>query len=145
MQSLRYTNLLLTIIAVCLMYQCVKYEAAPLGAATKTATARATGPALVRIVGCPDVNIASVYGYSWTAKAAEYRKGSIPVSIVDPTVSVSVVNSSLDVDFPSTMNVNVMDWMAGSLNVDVDSWSAGRLKVDVDDWSYLWPIDVKAK
>lgn len=62
MQSLRYTNFLLTIIAVCLIYQCVKFGAPPSlaqpGYPTQTAAAPSyANPVPVQIVGSPTVKV----------------------------------------------------------------------------------------
>lgn len=38
MQSLKYTNFLLTVIAICLLYQCVKSNSAPVTAAAPSTT-----------------------------------------------------------------------------------------------------------
>ena len=56
MKSLKYTNFLLTVIAICLVYQCVKFGAPPSAAQAgyKPAVSRATP---VQIVGTPTVKI----------------------------------------------------------------------------------------
>lgn len=65
MQSLRYTNFLLTIIAVCLVYQCAKFGSLPSIAASATqpsfkAASQTSQPVNVRIVGTPTVNVEGV-------------------------------------------------------------------------------------
>lgn len=61
MKSLRYTNFLLTVIAACLIYQCVKFGAPPsvaqAGYTTQGAGAATVKPVPVQIVGTPVVKV----------------------------------------------------------------------------------------
>jgi len=87
MQSLRYTNILLTVIAVCLIYQCVKFGAPPsvaqAGYTTQGAAAAPTKPVPVQIVGTPTVKV------DGTVKTDTTISGT-PNSTINPGAPVDV-------------------------------------------------------
>lgn len=80
MPSLRYTNVVLTIIAVCLLYLCISPFVLP----KQTATARAMP---VEVVNSPAV----------TVEGTVDVEGSVDASVSD-TVNVQVQNPELDVN-----------------------------------------------
>jgi hypothetical protein len=112
MKSLRYTNFLLTVIAVCLVYQCVKFEAAPTMAQatyTQGTTASANRPIPVQIFGTPIVKVdgrvrtetvvtgmPSVDIASVSAADPGKTKYGLPVMVINPNNQIRP-NQAVDV------------------------------------------------
>ena len=138
MGSLRYTNILLTIIAVTLVYHCLRDTAIPSVAATKPTVQSVkvvsmpavvlSGVPAVRPVGEMDVNIAGVYGMVWTKETADSVKGTLPVTIRNPILAVDDLGG---IDFPSEIDVNVTN----------DSLPVAIEKVSLTGSGFLSPPD----
>lgn len=101
MHSLKYTNFILTVIAFCLIYQCIKFGAVPSTAASAKITTKpaVTAPAKVEIVGTPTVKVDGVVETNATVKgvadvniaavgSTQPAKGTIPVTVAN-TVATS--------------------------------------------------------
>lgn len=103
MKSLKYTNFLLTVIAICLVYQCVKFGAPPSAAQAgyKPAVSRATP---VEIVGTPTVKIAGSVDttISNMPRVDVYRMSAISGSQV--VMPVTMVSTS----YGRVMDVNIV-------------------------------------
>lgn len=109
---MRYTNILLTVIAVCLVYQCAKYSAEPTSAAVTTPLN--AGPVRVEIVGKPTVTIAGLESLTRNPVKVEVTNSDgIPIkgpSYGNPiAVKVTSVDGKVPVDIQDseTMNVRV--------------------------------------
>ena len=131
MQSLRYTNILLTVIAVCLIYQCVKFGAPPsvaqagstpqgAAAATKPVPVEIVGTATVKvdgkvktdttIIGTPSVDVANMSGVAGGRMV-------IPVQVMNPSESSSP-DRSVTISNTTPLDVNVVG-LTGDLPVVV--------------------------
>lgn len=115
MRSLRYTNFLLTIIAVCLIYQCVKFGAPPsmaeTGNAAQSITAADAKATPVRIVGTPVVKVedtvktdATIIG---TPKVDVASLSGVGAGRV--TFPVQVMNQSLPVEMDNQTGLSKPD------------------------------------
>lgn len=139
MQSLKYTNFLLTVIAICLIYQCAKFGAVPITAATaKMNTAPAvTAPTKVQIVGVPTFKVDGVVETSATVK------GAIPV-----TVTNTVATSSDKPQQNGVMKVEVTNSQLPVQIADIERNIRVALPVMVDDIdsgiSNKLPVDIQA-
>ena len=98
---MRYTNILLTVIAVCLVYQCAKYSAEPTSAAVTTPLN--AGPVRVEIVGKPTVTVAGLEGLTRPPIKVEITNSDgNPIA-----VKVTSVDNKVPVDIQDSETVNV--------------------------------------
>jgi hypothetical protein len=133
MSSLRYTNFLLTLIALCVVYLCVRETIPPHKTGFRARAAAYSGVQEVEVVNTPtveidgtptvelaggeaDVNISGVFGKVWKNPDAHW---GMPVSVID--------SCQLDVD--------VID--ACQLEVDV-----GNPELDVNVTNFGLPVEV---
>ncbi len=132
MKSLRYTNFLLTVIAVCLVYQCVKFEAPPSmaqGTYTQgTTTASANRPIPVQIIGTPIVKVDGRV-YTETAITGMPSVDIASVSAADPGktkygLPVMVLNPNNQVRPNQPVDVNIVGAgpIGQGLNVNITGY-----------------------
>ena len=116
MRSTLYTNVVLSIIAVCLIYQCVNPMLHPPRNPRKAGAQQVevismppveiSGIPTVSIDGEPDINISGIFGKVWKNPDAAW---GMPVTIVDSCeldvssgeLDVNVTNPSLSVEVES--------------------------------------------
>ncbi|MHB0913399.1 MAG: hypothetical protein ACYC2Y_08130 [Armatimonadota bacterium] len=121
MNTQKYTNFVLTVIAICLVYQCLHSGEQPVVADGIQTVNVANWPSeqKVRVSGMQDVNIAAVYGFGWSGRVSDWKRGTLPVSVLNPSlpigrVDVNVTNRSLPVVFkadePLPVIVRNGDW-----------------------------------
>jgi hypothetical protein len=155
MHSLRYTNILLTVIALCLIYQCVKFGAPPSvaqGAAAQSAAAAPVKPVLVQIAGTPTVKVDGTVKTDTTIvgtptvdvsnmSAVSGGRIVLPVQVMNPGNS----SSSSGQDRPITINtstpldVNIVG-LRGDLPVEIKNVP---LRVDCGMPNAPMPVEVK--
>lgn len=97
--SMRYTNVVLTVIAICLAYMCLRDTADPLSAAG-TVSGR-TGPVQVEIVGKPEFVVAGGLNDVFSKPIA------IKIVRSDDTLPVEIKNYRVPIEVKDTETVPV--------------------------------------
>lgn len=141
MGSARYTNILLTIIAVCLVYQCVKFGAPPSIAQTAypnqaVAAAANQKPVPVQIIGTPLVKVdgrvkadATIIGQpSVDVASVSGGKAILPVQVINQSVPVEVTNQMGAQASDKPIDVNLVG-LQGDLPVRITNMP---IRVDFD-------------
>jgi len=141
MQSLRYTNVLLTIVTACLLLQLIRDNAKPVSAAVRPPASavqavRVVSLPPVRVAGTPDVNIAAVYGMEWKKDSTAW---GMPVTVVNPSVPVTAAGAGL---FVHVSNLSLPVEVQNTWPLDVKVKNILPMPVEVQN---TWPLDVKVK